>query len=177
MSCSCLFSLLFLSFFFLLIRRPPRSTRTDTLFPYTTLFRSRSRWICRAGAPSTASCPRMKVLWCAIGGCGCLDIDGLMCVRIVVLLLVGWGTGLDALNSGAFDLSAVSYQSKLSTLREALAADPRSRISVDDFHKVCSEYGLHSNQAHAALSDLHRTGAILHFTDVSPKSVHAAVVI
>src|SRR3546814_1415974 len=28
--------------FFLMIRRPPRSTRTDTLFPYTTLFRSRS---------------------------------------------------------------------------------------------------------------------------------------
>src|SRR3546814_9202500 len=26
--------------FFLIIRRPPRSTRTDTLFPYTTLFRS-----------------------------------------------------------------------------------------------------------------------------------------
>src|SRR3546814_10543459 len=31
---------------FLRIRRPPRSTRTDTLFPYTTLFRSNgvSRW-------------------------------------------------------------------------------------------------------------------------------------
>src|SRR3546814_9432918 len=29
-------------FFFLMIRRPPRSTRTDTLFPYTTLFRSPS---------------------------------------------------------------------------------------------------------------------------------------
>src|SRR3546814_12714551 len=28
------------SFLFLMIRRPPRSTRTDTLFPYTTLFRS-----------------------------------------------------------------------------------------------------------------------------------------
>src|SRR3546814_3352764 len=27
-------------FFFLMIRRPPISTRTDTLFPYTTLFRS-----------------------------------------------------------------------------------------------------------------------------------------
>src|SRR3546814_20128373 len=27
-------------FFFLSLRRPPRSTRTDTLFPYTTLFRS-----------------------------------------------------------------------------------------------------------------------------------------
>src|SRR3546814_19534377 len=31
-----------------MIRRPPRSTRTDTLFPYTTLFRSR---IERSGAP------------------------------------------------------------------------------------------------------------------------------
>src|SRR3546814_17207067 len=28
-------------FVFLMIRRPPRSTRTDTLLPYTTLFRSR----------------------------------------------------------------------------------------------------------------------------------------
>src|SRR3546814_13423897 len=33
-------SYVLLDFFFLMIRRPPRSTRTDTLFPYTTLFRS-----------------------------------------------------------------------------------------------------------------------------------------
>src|SRR3546814_4937330 len=33
-------SLRLFSFFFLMIRRPPRSTRTDTLFPYTPLFRS-----------------------------------------------------------------------------------------------------------------------------------------
>src|SRR3546814_13884190 len=33
----CLWLLLFC---FLMLRRPPRSTRTDTLFPYTTLFRS-----------------------------------------------------------------------------------------------------------------------------------------
>src|SRR3546814_20677109 len=32
--------MIFSLFFFLMIRRPPRSTRTDTLFPYTTLFRS-----------------------------------------------------------------------------------------------------------------------------------------
>src|SRR3546814_6647328 len=32
--------ILFCCVFFLMIRRPPRSTRTDTLFPYTTLFRS-----------------------------------------------------------------------------------------------------------------------------------------
>src|SRR3546814_7159310 len=30
----------YFAFFFLMIRRPPRSTRTDTLFPYTTLFRA-----------------------------------------------------------------------------------------------------------------------------------------
>src|SRR3546814_7967288 len=39
-------SILFV-FFFLMIRRPPRSTRTDTLFPYTTLFRSALRDFCR----------------------------------------------------------------------------------------------------------------------------------
>src|SRR3546814_9279744 len=33
-----------------MIRRPPRSTRTDTLFPYTTLFRS-ARGIVNAGGP------------------------------------------------------------------------------------------------------------------------------
>src|SRR3546814_10480911 len=32
--------MIFTIFFCLMIRRPPRSTRTDTLFPYTTLFRS-----------------------------------------------------------------------------------------------------------------------------------------
>src|SRR3546814_4551532 len=37
------------SFFFLMIRRPPRSTRTDTLFPYTTLFRSQRGADPRAG--------------------------------------------------------------------------------------------------------------------------------
>src|SRR3546814_20080364 len=34
------FTIKFMIFFFLMILRPPRSTRTDTLFPYTTLFRS-----------------------------------------------------------------------------------------------------------------------------------------
>src|SRR3546814_19216563 len=38
--CICVIFDLFV-IFFLIIRRPPRSTRTDTLFPYTTLFRSR----------------------------------------------------------------------------------------------------------------------------------------
>src|SRR3546814_9277388 len=38
--CALVCFLFCMFFFFLMIRRPPRSTRTDTLFPYTTLFRS-----------------------------------------------------------------------------------------------------------------------------------------
>src|SRR3546814_11517089 len=49
MSSSILLSIFVL--FFLMIRRPPRSTRTDTLFPYTTLFRSR-----REGAKALLQC-------------------------------------------------------------------------------------------------------------------------
>src|SRR3546814_2136899 len=42
-----------------MIRRPPRSTRTDTLFPYTTLFRSWRAGSMRNGVPSAAD-PAMK---------------------------------------------------------------------------------------------------------------------
>src|SRR3546814_2660850 len=58
-------------FFFLMVRRPPRSTLTDTLFPYTTLFRSwrpppRRGWpVARAAPtcrwrPSRAALPRLR---------------------------------------------------------------------------------------------------------------------
>src|SRR3546814_14472653 len=45
------------TFFVLMIRRPPRSTRTDTLFPYTTLFRSApaTGWPRRSGSPRGAA--------------------------------------------------------------------------------------------------------------------------
>src|SRR3546814_10996847 len=55
-----------------MIRRPPRSTRTDTLFPYTTLFRS----MIRSGAPDAAAAvmlggirkmPKDMVLWTGLG--------------------------------------------------------------------------------------------------------------
>src|SRR3546814_17617385 len=38
-----------------MIRRPPRSTRTDTLFPYTTLFRSDTRPACQDAGDDRAS--------------------------------------------------------------------------------------------------------------------------
>src|SRR3546814_15383862 len=45
-----------------MIRRPPRSTRTDTLFPYTTLFRSRLSlpWAIKALAADTADLVGLK---------------------------------------------------------------------------------------------------------------------
>src|SRR3546814_14331621 len=43
--------------FFLMIRRPPRSTRTDTRFPYTTLFRSGGR--ARRGTAGGAARPAL----------------------------------------------------------------------------------------------------------------------
>src|SRR3546814_2339141 len=42
-----------------MIRRPPRSTRTDTLFPYTTLFRSKIRLLLKAGAAVTVVAPNV----------------------------------------------------------------------------------------------------------------------
>src|SRR3546814_3868343 len=48
-----------------MLRRPPRSTRTDTLFPYTTLFRSRETYAGlergRAEAAGGAEIPRSRM--------------------------------------------------------------------------------------------------------------------
>src|SRR3546814_18930658 len=54
-----------LVFFFLMILRPPRSTRTDTLFPHTTLFRS----VCAFGAAYHAKYHRLAAL-ILMGGAG-----------------------------------------------------------------------------------------------------------
>src|SRR3546814_5824884 len=62
-------------FFFLMIRRPPRSTRTDTLFPYTTLFRSG-----RSGGEGLRSVPDRP----AAAVSAVLDDDyGLVAARVV----------------------------------------------------------------------------------------------
>src|SRR3546814_5650639 len=56
----CLFNYIFSFFFFLMIRRPPRSTRTDTLFPYTTLFRSASAVQLSANVPQASAHCQIK---------------------------------------------------------------------------------------------------------------------
>src|SRR3546814_6556502 len=50
-----------------MIRRPPRSTRTDTLFPYTTLFRSRATTDADTCAESPAACRRDRRRRCRPG--------------------------------------------------------------------------------------------------------------
>src|SRR3546814_2140199 len=52
-----------------MIRRPPRSTRTDTLFPYTTLFRStRLRPHRHRGGDAAAECANSDTLQVEVGG-------------------------------------------------------------------------------------------------------------
>src|SRR3546814_1855560 len=55
-----------------MIRRPPRSTRTDTLFPYTTLFRSASRAPrCRVLSPDRCLSKDVPLSCLTVGGYPC----------------------------------------------------------------------------------------------------------
>src|SRR3546814_14917169 len=66
---SVLVRCLFFCVFFLMIRRPPRSTRTDTLFPDTTLFRSRWRRG-RRGPARLGRCGREDQIAQVVARCG-----------------------------------------------------------------------------------------------------------
>src|SRR3546814_14018182 len=61
-------------FFFLMIRRPPRSTRTDTLFPYTTLYTPSTTVLRRQFGSMTEVYRQLGYLtkdrWCPRGGMG-----------------------------------------------------------------------------------------------------------
>src|SRR3546814_6750122 len=54
-----------------MIRRPPRSTRTDTLFPYTTLFRSLPRSQRMVMSPAVASSILRRIEWQSQGARNC----------------------------------------------------------------------------------------------------------
>src|SRR3546814_982066 len=76
------------SIFFLMTRLPPRSTRTDTLFPYTTLFRSRRRArragghrVHRSGAHSRQFCPGLYTGDARHGGRGACSDDAAQTVQ------------------------------------------------------------------------------------------------
>src|SRR3546814_17366321 len=65
-----------------MIRRPPRSTRTDTLFPYTTLFRS-------AGGNSASARFRISAVYCALSE----GPDGQGAPQAAVSLAPRWARG------------------------------------------------------------------------------------
>src|SRR3546814_15424096 len=81
-------------FFFLMIRPPPRSTRTDTLFPYTTLFRSARR--CR---PDDHRLPAAQHARRGASPRGARRSGGFLMRRLLVpalaLMLVGCGGSSD----------------------------------------------------------------------------------
>src|SRR3546814_10840500 len=94
-----------------MIRRPPRSTRTDTLFPYTTLFRSRAAVLgANDGIVSTAS------LLTGIAASGA--------ARETILL-----SGIAALVAGAMSMAAgeyVSVSAQSDTERADLAKEKKA---------------------------------------------------
>src|SRR3546814_15961016 len=111
-----------------MIRRPPRSTRTDTLFPYTTLFRSRqNKW----GGAGLAS----PQLWCLPGrgrGAGRrLVPDGLAGGHLAVVFDFGDAGDLQRgpilLGGGAF---VADLAQRVSRPDEDLCAQPHFGLHV-----------------------------------------------
>src|SRR3546814_5151776 len=103
--------------FFLMIRRPPRSTRTDTLFPYTTLFRS---YMDRAIALTNGRALNAPL------------VTGRMLVAAAVrpgmrVLLVGSATGYTAALLARLDaeVHAVEEDADLMATAQAATADAR----------------------------------------------------
>src|SRR3546814_8336390 len=63
-----------------MIMRPPRSTRTDTLFPYTTLFRSRG-WAGLSAQPAGGDVPHALDYAVAIGHQAVVQVEGRIDMR------------------------------------------------------------------------------------------------
>src|SRR3546814_16476890 len=96
-------------------RRPPRSTRTDPLFPYTTLFRSRS------GAKYMASC-----ICHVLGGTKRLRLERIVRRRAtIVKTLQGYSSGLTRHTPPSSKYATASSRAKQSALES-----PRTRSAA-----------------------------------------------
>src|SRR3546814_20454974 len=112
---SVLVRCLFFCVFFLMIRRPPRSTRTDTLFPDTTLFRSRWRRG-RRGPARLGRCGREDQIAQVVARCG------------------GWGHELGAGASGRG--LHLSDRTEERPVGEGCVSTGKSRWSPDQLKKI-----------------------------------------
>src|SRR3546814_1900797 len=105
-----------LLFFFLMIRRPPRSTRTDTLFPYTTLFRSPESSCIRINPGVSDAEAAALIVTYATSHYALYDQGTLAKGETLVVLGASGGVGLAAVQlgkaAGAYVVAAVSSAEK-----------------------------------------------------------------
>src|SRR3546814_9462005 len=124
--CMCL---LFL--FFLMIRRPPRSTRTDTLFPYTTLFRSEYRLDVQAAAAGAGQAHRDPAK-----GRGGLEVDRAYLRKVQA-------------RSGRADGDGAPQQSAHRAARaSALRTEPQADAVGGPPAALCAQFGCQTGRAH-----------------------------
>src|SRR3546814_5173534 len=100
--------------FFLMIRRPPRSTRTDTLFPYTTLFRSLEARALAAiaailGASAGLDRKQLRLLHC-------IGVKVLPVHRLRVEHQIGEGPGEHRQHFGLVPVRSEEHTSELQSL-------------------------------------------------------------
>src|SRR3546814_20779329 len=113
-----------------MIRRPPRSTRTDTLFPYTTLFRSRAAAML---SPATTAEVADVVRLCARDGAALVPQGGNSG-------MVGGATP-DA--SGAQLLLSLRRMNRLRSVDEgARLAVAEAGVLLETFHNAAFDHGL-----------------------------------
>src|SRR3546814_12766617 len=107
-------------FYFLMRRRPPRSTRTDTLFPYTTLFRSR---VASLPVLGHAFLPRVVAAFCR-------DFPG-----ISVLLHIRSSAAVkDLVTAGQVDLGFASDETDLAAVEAQVVVAPEAVCCVPGGH-------------------------------------------
>src|SRR3546814_1615565 len=99
-----------------MIRRPPRSTRTDTLFPYTTLFRSRHRPALPAvrGRPAVPGDRQGDALWPGAGGTAVSPLELGLLIAVVTIAVLATGIPI------AFGLGLVRSEEHTSELQSLM---------------------------------------------------------
>src|SRR3546814_6414396 len=111
-------------FYFLMRRRPPRSTRTDTLFPYTTLFRSR---VASLPVLGHAFLPRVVAAFCR-------DFPG-----ISVLLHIRSSEAVkDLVTAGQVDLGFAADEIDLAGVEAQVFAAPEAVCLVPGDHPLAA---------------------------------------
>src|SRR3546814_7255015 len=112
-------------FYFLMRRRPPRSTRTDTLFPYTTLFRSR---VASLPVLGHAFLPRVVAAFCR-------DFPG-----ISVLLHIRSSEAVkDLVTAGQVDLGFAADEIDLAGVEAQVFAAPEAVCLVPGDHPLAAK--------------------------------------